>query len=47
MFEDQSEKMMNHQLTEINKYKDDLLACVSHDLKNPLNCILINSEVAA
>lgn len=31
---------MNYKLKEINLYKDNILATVSHDLRAPLNAIL-------
>ena len=40
MFIDHSQEVMNKRLLEINAFKDDLLATVTHDLKTPLNCML-------
>lgn len=35
-----SEQVLNDRLKEIDKYKDNLLASVTHDLKTPLNCMM-------
>ena len=35
-----SEKVMYNRLQELDKYKDILLATVTHDLKTPLNCMI-------
>ncbi len=31
---------MNSRLKKMDKYKDNLLATVTHDLKTPLNCMV-------
>lgn len=35
-----TQQVLNSRLKEIDKYKDNLLASVTHDLKTPLNCII-------
>ncbi len=39
MFIDNSKEVINKRLLEINAFKDELLATVTHDLKTPLNCM--------
>lgn len=41
-----SEQVLNLHLLEIDRYKDNLLATVTHDLKTPLNCIISFSTSA-
>lgn len=38
---DISEKMMNLRLKEGDKYKDEMLATVTHNLKTPLNSMIL------
>lgn len=40
VFTDASTKTLNNKLTQINTYKDTLLATVSHDLRSPLNAVM-------
>lgn len=47
VFEDQTQILrQNQQLTEMDEYKDKLLANVTHELKTPLNVIKIYSELS-
>jgi len=43
---DLTEKMLNQQLKVLNEYKDQLLATVSHDLRSPLNGMLLYMKAA-
>jgi K+-sensing histidine kinase KdpD len=39
IFEEKTENIKNEKLTNLNKYKDQLLNSVSHELQTPLNSI--------
>jgi hypothetical protein len=40
LMKDISRKIQIENLTKINKYKDNLLATVTHDIKTPLNSMI-------
>lgn len=42
---DISEKVRSQHLKEVNTYKDRLLATVSHDLKTPLNGMVLAIDI--
>jgi signal transduction histidine kinase len=43
--EDISEKVNNLELIELDKYKDNILATVTHDIKTPLNGMIAILEL--
>jgi len=41
-----SNQIYFNRLKEVDKYKDNLLASVTHDLKTPINCVISFSKNA-